>query len=106
MAITFTLTVFAWIFFRANTLTHAIGYIESIFTKQLFRLPEVRPTHVIVLIFVFMSVEWLGRKDDYAIKKMFLDGHRIIRWGFYMLILILIFVFSSTKEQQFIYFQF
>ena len=32
--ITFTLTVFAWIFFRATSLTQAFGYIKGILTNK------------------------------------------------------------------------
>lgn len=105
MAVTFMLTVFAWIFFRANTLTHAIHYIKAIFTKQLFSLPEVRPSHVIALIFVFMCIEWFGRKNDYALATFGLSWPKAFRWSFYMVLLIAIFILG-TKEQEFIYFQF
>ena len=33
MVITFGLTVFAWIFFRAEDINHAISYISGIFSK-------------------------------------------------------------------------
>jgi D-alanyl-lipoteichoic acid acyltransferase DltB (MBOAT superfamily) len=105
MAVTFMLTVFAWIFFRANNLTHAIDYIKSIFTKQLFSLPEVRPSHVIGLIIVFICIEWVGRKNDYALATFGFSWPKAFRWSFYMILLIAIFILG-TKEQEFIYFQF
>ena len=36
MILTFVLTVFSWIFFRANNVSHAINYIKGIFNKSLF----------------------------------------------------------------------
>ena len=103
--ITFTLTVFAWIFFRANSLTHAITYIKDIFTSKLISLPEIRPTYVIVLGLIFIFIEWVGRRNNYAIEKLFFDNSVLVRWSFYFALMIAIFIFS-TKEQEFIYFQF
>lgn len=105
MAVTFMLTVFAWIFFRANNLTHALQYIRSIFTRQLLSLPDVRPKNMIVLIFVFMTIEWIGRKNDYALATFGFNWSKAFRWSFYMVLLIAIFILG-TKEQKFIYFQF
>ena len=103
--ITFTLTVFAWIFFRANSLTHAITYIKDIFTSKLISLPEIRPTYVIILVLIFIFIEWVGRRNNYAIEKLFFDSSVLVRWSFYFALIIAIFIFS-TKEQEFIYFQF
>ena len=103
--ITFGLTVFAWIFFRANSLTHAITYIKQIFTSKLLSLPEIRPTHIIVLIVVFILIEWVGRRNNFAIEKLFIEDSVFVRWGFYIVLVMAIFIFS-TKEQEFIYFQF
>src|SRR5690606_2759286 len=36
MGLTFILTVFAWIFFRANNLNHALNYIGGIFSESFF----------------------------------------------------------------------
>lgn len=106
MLFTFGLTVLAWIFFRANSVSHALHYIESMVSKALFQIPAIRPFNLLVLILFFMIIEWLGREQQYAIEKLLGKKKRIVRWGFYMVILILIFIFSSAKEQQFIYFQF
>ena len=103
--ITFGLTVFAWIFFRANSLTHALTYIKQIFTPKLLALPEIRPTPIIVLIVVFILIEWVGRRNNFAIEKLFLKNSVFVRWSFYFVLIIAIFIFS-TKEQEFIYFQF
>ncbi|MFV8346505.1 MBOAT family O-acyltransferase [Flavobacterium sp. ZB4P13] len=102
---TFGLTTFAWIFFRANNLHHALEYISKIFSKSLFTLPEVRPSNVILLIIIFMLVEWWGRKDNYTLEKLGFQYNRAFRWSMYLAILIAIFIFGA-KEQQFIYFQF
>jgi alginate O-acetyltransferase complex protein AlgI len=105
MLATFGLTVFAWIFFRANNLHHAIQFISGIFSKSLFLIPTVRPTYILLLILIFMIIEWLGRRDKYALEKLGFIYSSFFRWSFYSLLLIAIFVFG-TKEQEFIYFQF
>lgn len=108
LGVTFSLTVFAWIFFRAENLTHASQYIQGIFKNpaellQLGSYLEYKTT--IGLIFIFLLVEWVGREGNYAIEHIGLNWKRPIRHAFYYAIIILIFWFGG-KEQQFIYFQF
>ena len=108
MIITFALTVFAWIFFRAETIDHAFSYISSIFSNSLFSIPYFKdgtlaiPT--LILVVFFIVVEWFGRQNKYAIESMFMN-HKLLKWCFYYLIVILIFVFAGSS-QEFIYFQF
>jgi D-alanyl-lipoteichoic acid acyltransferase DltB (MBOAT superfamily) len=103
---TFLLTVLAWVFFRAESVMHAISYIKNIFSKSLVSLPEIRPTNVIILISVFLILEWIGRKQQYAIEIFLLEKPKVLRWLFYMVTIVTIFIFSSTEKQEFIYFQF
>jgi alginate O-acetyltransferase complex protein AlgI len=103
--VTFGLTTFAWIFFRANSVTLAFHYIKGIFTKSLFTLPEIRPTFLIILVLFFIIIEWLGREGNFALDNFRKQGNRFFRWSFLMLILVLLFIFGK-EEQQFIYFQF
>jgi len=102
---TFSLTVLAWIFFRANNITHAVNFISGIFTKSLFSKPffkgidGVGPIYLICIIFII--IEWLGRESEFAIEKVRLKYNI----AFYFFIILTIFWFGS-KDQQFIYFQF
>ncbi len=105
MSVTFTLVVFAWIFFRAKNMSHAISYISDIFSKSLFTNPTIRPYYLILLLIVFMLVEWVGREQQYAIEKLGLKWKKPLRYVMYYAIIIAIFWFGG-KEQQFIYFQF
>jgi alginate O-acetyltransferase complex protein AlgI len=109
MTITFGLTVFAWIFFRANNLTHALCIISQIFSKSIFKTPYfvdgTLSIPTICLVLIFILIEWFGRENQYAIAKIFSQKPKFIRWGFYYLILIVIFIFAGSN-QQFIYFQF
>jgi D-alanyl-lipoteichoic acid acyltransferase DltB (MBOAT superfamily) len=108
MIITFTMTVFAWIFFRAESVTHAFDYILGIFknphTFLIFNTYwEYRI--IIILIVIFMIVEWIGREDQFAIQKIGMSWSRPMRYVIYYVIILAIFWFGG-KEQQFIYFQF
>lgn len=105
MFTTFCLAVFAWIFFRAESLEHAFNYLKGILSKSILSLPEVRPTNLFILLILFMLIEWLGREQQFAIAKIGLKWKKPIRYAFYYTIVILIIWFSG-KEQQFIYFQF
>jgi len=102
---TFSITVFAWIFFRAESVRHALNYVADIFTASLFKVPEIFPKDIFVLICIFLLIEWLGREQQYALARFGLRWSRSFRWAFYYVIIISIFVFAG-KEQQFIYFQF
>jgi D-alanyl-lipoteichoic acid acyltransferase DltB (MBOAT superfamily) len=107
--ITFGLTVFAWIFFRAENIGHAIQYISGIFTRHpgsfLLLSVYLQYATIIILIGIFIVIEWIGRESQYAIEYIGLKWKRPIRYVFYYAIIIAIFFFGG-KEQQFIYFQF
>lgn len=104
MLITFFITVIAWVFFRADNVTHALVFLQNIFNSSLFSWFEIFPTKVLLLLIFFITIEWLGRSNEYAIEKVdFMK--RPIRWSFYFLLIILMFAYTG-EEQQFIYFQF
>ena len=106
---TFGLTVFAWIFFRANNLNHAINYISEIFSASLFTLPNydiIREALLtIFLVVFFIMVEWHGREGKYAIERIVLNWRKPFRYAFYYALILAIF-FIGGREQTFIYFQF
>ena len=103
--ITFTFTVFAWIFFRANSITQALLYIQGIFNKSLFSKPTIFPVILMGLLLFFITIEWMGRENQYAIERLGFKWPKTIRVSFYYLLIVLIFLFMG-KEQEFIYFQF
>jgi D-alanyl-lipoteichoic acid acyltransferase DltB (MBOAT superfamily) len=103
--ITFLLTVFAWIFFRSNHVLDAFVFIKNIFTFDIFKLPQVFPVKILLLVLFFIIIEWIGRENKYALEKLLLSKNRVIRLSFYYLLILLIISFSG-KEQNFIYFQF
>ena len=109
MSITFTLTVFAWIFFRAENLSHAWTYLSTIFSKSLFTVPDFYGKFdaviTLFLISIFLFIEWLGRKNQFAIERLDLASKKLYRHTMYYSIIILIIWFMG-KSEQFIYFQF
>lgn len=102
---TFALTVLAWIFFRAETVTQAVEIIREILSSSLFSLPTIFPKGLLALLVVFIIIEWKGRREQFAIAIMTLKKHKLIRWSFYLSLVFIIFL-SLGKEQVFIYFQF
>lgn len=114
MGITFSLTVFAWIFFRAENLSHAFEYIYRIFNSTLFSIPRIFDPNTgesvfskpfLLLLTGFMILEWRGREWEFALEKFGVNQKRYSRYSFYYFLLILIYWFGG-KEQEFIYFQF
>lgn len=102
--ITFCLTAFAWIFFRAKSITEALGYIQRLFTNKQFNFQYLsieRYTYeILILLTVFVLVEWYNKykiepiSGKYSWGKLFVCILAIMALG----------VFSDYK--QFIYFQF
>ena len=64
-----------------------------------------RSFDIILLIFFFLFIEWLGREGEHALAGLSLHKIRGFRYVFYYILIVLIFLFSG-KEQEFIYFQF
>lgn len=109
MLSTFSLTVFAWIFFRADSLNHAFSYISGILSSSLSSIPDfpgrLEALKIIMLVIVFLFIEWFGREQQYAIQTLGSNWKRPVRYATYYAIIFAIFWFGG-KEQQFIYFQF
>ncbi|MDF9799967.1 alginate O-acetyltransferase complex protein AlgI [Catalinimonas alkaloidigena] len=105
--LTFLLTLLAWVFFRAEDITHAWAYLSGIFSPSLFSLPasEVSPKTVIGLVMIFIVVEWLGREEQYAIADLGSKWKSPVRYTMYYAIIFALFWFGGQK-QEFIYFQF
>ncbi len=107
--ITFTLTVFAWIFFRSNDIGQAFSIITEILSSSFLTNPNffdlVNSTTTISFLILFLIVEWLGREHSFALARLGLKWPRLLRYCFYIFLINSIFWFGD-KEQEFIYFQF
>lgn len=111
---TFILVVFAWIFFRVESLSKASEYIRGIFTGSFFSIPyvieegsglQIFPLKFLFLILGFMVVEWVGRENNFALEKFGFSWAKWKRVLFYYFLVLLILLMGG-KDQQFIYFQF
>ncbi|WP_291274481.1 MBOAT family O-acyltransferase [Flavobacterium sp.] len=101
---TFLLTCFAWIFFRANSLTHALDYIKKMLTDGQFSLQYLAnqrySQELVGLLLIFILVEWWNRakieplSGKYSTVKLALALLALLAFGVY------------TDYKQFIYFQF
>ncbi len=105
MGVTFFLTMIAWIFFRSESITQALSICKEIFSTSLLTMPSQRPLFMFLAIGLFILIEWIGRRNRYAIETLLVQKHRVFRWGFYYALMISILLFAG-KEQTFIYFQF
>lgn len=109
MLSTFSLAVFAWIFFRAESIGHAVSYITGIFSGPFFSFSTFEKKNeaiaVFVLILLFILVEWTGRRKQFALSDLRLN--RLVRWIFYFILLLMIYFLRIVSEEvEFIYFQF
>ena len=107
ISITFLLTCFAWIFFRANSIDDALLIVEKIFSSQGSLFIE-NPSMIIysflaifILFFVEMKQEYY--KGNFSFTK---NSNWLIRNLSYAFLLILIFLIGVFDGGQFIYFQF
>jgi alginate O-acetyltransferase complex protein AlgI len=105
MILTFGLTLLAWIFFRADSVAKAIDYVKKIFSSSIIQQPNHVPKLLIVIVPIFVILEWIGREEQYAIAQFGNYWNRSIRWAFYFLIVAAI-LFLQGSNQTFIYFQF
>ena len=107
---TFTITVFAWIFFRAESLTHAVQYVADIFDPTLFSISpilSIKMCIVFLLVTAFFMMEWLNREKDFALQKAETPNKKslVLRWTLYIAIIACIICLGGSS-QDFIYFQF
>jgi len=110
LSLTFGLTVFAWIFFRANNLEHAFSILGKIFSQSIFNI-QVNWTNGYItilhlfLIIVFIIVEWLNRDLLYGLQRL-PSNILIRRVAYFIIIAIILFTGEYHSKQEFIYFQF
>jgi len=105
MLFTFLLVCLTWVFFRANSLTDAFYYLKCLFSSGGGLTLNTNYIFLVFLILPFIFLEWLGRRADFAIQHFLLNSNRALRWSFYYILVIAIFIFAGNS-QVFIYFQF
>jgi D-alanyl-lipoteichoic acid acyltransferase DltB (MBOAT superfamily) len=106
---TFILTVFAFIFFRAETVKNTFKYIRKIVSFSLFSIPSLGIAGNLIIGTIFLSIslliitEWINRKEEYGFKKQFKS--RYLRFISYLFIAFVTLELAG-EQQGFIYFQF
>ena len=84
----------------------ALETYKKIFSLSFFQLPNFKLQKEVFLLILFMLlIEWAGRDKEFAIKDTFSAKPRILRWGFYYVLVFLIFLFYIAPKG-FIYAQF
>ncbi|WP_343686266.1 MBOAT family O-acyltransferase [Chryseobacterium gleum] len=102
--LTFGLTCFAWIFFRAESVTQAVLYIKKIIDPALFIIPKPFPFKVFSLVAVMFVIEWINRGKNHGLE---IDQFRPwIRRILYLVIIYIILRYANFGNNEFIYFQF
>lgn len=98
---TFTFVTFAWIFFRADNLNHATGFIQSIFVNW-GKGAVITAIYILFLTLILISFDWYLRRDERHLK---VPDKRWLRYGIYLGMAVAI-LLKMDGEQTFIYFQF
>lgn len=106
MGTTFLLTCVAWVFFRANDLHSAFLYLKGILHPSLFSVPEMGKVTTLLLVALFVLMEWSGRTHGSALEGIGLSWPRWLRWSFYVLLVFATGFLMYPGEIPFIYFQF
>jgi D-alanyl-lipoteichoic acid acyltransferase DltB (MBOAT superfamily) len=101
--ITFTITCFAWIFFRADSVSDALLYIKNIGFGN-WQLSNPFPSKVFALIGIMLLIEWINRSrfHGFEIKRF----NPWVRRALYVIFLYIIIRYANFGNNEFIYFQF
>ncbi len=104
---TFASLCITYVFFRAADLNAVLIYYKKLFSfsSNGASLNYVSTAVTLSLIFIFVIIEWLGRKDQYAIEKIGHNMPLVLRWLTYLVIFISLSSIAG-RPQEFVYFQF
>ncbi len=109
IVLTFCLTVFAWIFFRSESVHAAFSFLQGIFSTSLFSVPDKLNIDFIFIIIAFIIIEWLQRTRVHALQ--FTQGSTTTL-KYYSIVLLnsiviwAILLWGVFGNKTFIYFQF
>lgn len=110
MLSTFMLITIGLVIFRANNIEEAMNYINCTLSPSLISLPlfidRSRALCTLILLSIFILIEWFEREKQYAIANIELKLKRPVRWALYAILIFIIGMYMRTVETPFIYFQF
>jgi alginate O-acetyltransferase complex protein AlgI len=117
MTVTFGMVTFAWIFFRADSLSDAYYIVTHLFTgwSKAFNLSGLlQSIHfgmlkkelavALVSLAAMLLLHILRKKDSF--EDFIAKRHIVLRWSFYVVLLLWILTFGDASTENFIYFQF
>lgn len=104
MLLTFFLAMIAWVFFRAESLPHALAYLDKMFSMTFFNAPPWGWFKFVPLAALMVVWEWVQRRQEHGLA--FGSGAPTgIRWAIYLVFSAAI-LFCFGSAQVFIYFRF
>jgi D-alanyl-lipoteichoic acid acyltransferase DltB (MBOAT superfamily) len=110
IAITYMLILFAWIFFRANSISDALLIIQklpaiSLQYDSINVLSDAFGLELMcTLLFIVQIIHYIERKED--IMLIIERKPLVLRWAFYSVLLWILFLHGNYSKQEFIYFTF
>lgn len=101
---TFLLTLLAWVFFRATSMSEALDYLARIFSSNWGLAFSNQSIVYLFFIGILFTVEWLQRDRQYGLEIRYLP--QWVRWPVYISLLVAVLLLGNLGEVEFIYFQF
>jgi hypothetical protein len=113
MLSTFTFVTIAWVFFRAETLGDAVGYIFKsiddilLNPRQLLHKPIIQCSSdlqvilILILVMITLGLDWKNRLNE---RQIFDNSNKNNKFVLYLITVILLIYFSESES--FIYFNF
>ena len=105
ICITFGLTMAAWIFFRAESITDGFAILGRIISTSLISFPDHFSFRVLGFITILVIAEWLQREREHALQLDESKLPKFLRWAIYYLLLFSVLGLGGL-QQEFIYFRF
>lgn len=117
VSITFGIVTFAWIFFRANSISDALYIITHLFTgwskvfhvsglMEAFHFGLLKKELAVGLISVFLMLLVHLFRKDHKFEEFISKQKGVLRWGIYLLLVFWILAFGDAGAEDFIYFRF
>tara|TARA_B110000971_G_scaffold186533_1_gene195333 strand:- start:3287 stop:4105 length:819 start_codon:yes stop_codon:yes gene_type:complete len=97
---TFSLTTFAWIFFRSNSIQDAFSFIAQILS---FEDKFIYAKSLMIYPVFLICFEFFFRYDERAILEI---KNNFVRYSFYVILSTLVIVFFNRTQNEFLYFNF
>jgi D-alanyl-lipoteichoic acid acyltransferase DltB (MBOAT superfamily) len=99
---TFAFVTLAWVFFRAETLESALGFIRGIFNFGSLNV-SIEPLILLALV-LMLFIDWVHRTDA---RNLLFIKNLPLRYLTYTVIITVVFIkFGIQEKSTFIYFQF